>query len=66
VTDPQVDGYDGTVSYFPAKNIAVVVFSTLGRKSVLSRQYGVAALLRIARILTPRSVPKLSASGRVA
>jgi CubicO group peptidase (beta-lactamase class C family) len=65
VTDPQVDGYTGTVNYFPPKKIAVVVFSTVGPTSVLSKQYGIAALLRIARILTPRSVPELSASGRV-
>lgn len=66
VTDPQVDGYTGTVNYFPPQKIAVVVFSTLGPTSVPSRQYGIAALLRIARILTPRSVPELSAQGRVA
>ena len=66
VTDPQDDGYTGTVNYFRPQKIAVVVFSTLGLRSVPSTQYGIAALLRIARILTPRSVPQLSAAGRVA
>ncbi len=66
VASPQMDGYTGVVADFPAKQIAVVEFSTVGRKSVLSTQYGIAALKRIARMLTPRSVPKLSTGGRVA
>jgi D-alanyl-D-alanine carboxypeptidase len=66
VVDPQVDGYTGAVADFPAQRIAVVVFSTAGPKSVLSTQYGIAALKRVAGMLTPRSVPDLSAGGRVA
>lgn len=66
IVNPQVYGYNGDVSYFPKKKIAVVVFCTYGPKSVLSRQNGTAALLRIARILTPSSTPALSSAGRVA
>ena len=65
LTNPQVDGYTGTVSYFPAKKIAVVAFATLGPKSLITRLYGIAALHRIARILTPRSQPDFSSGGRV-
>ena len=32
-TNPQLVGYTGTVSYFPARKIAVVMFSALGRHS---------------------------------
>ena len=66
ICGPQVDGYTGVMAYFPAKQIAVVEFSTVGRRSDLSTQYGIAALKRIAGMLTPRSVPKLSTGGRVA
>ena len=66
ISAPQVDGYTGVVAYFPAKQIAVVEFSTVGRRSVLSTAYGIAALKRIASMLTPRSVPQLSTGGRVA
>ncbi|MFZ0043790.1 MAG: serine hydrolase domain-containing protein [Solirubrobacteraceae bacterium] len=65
ITNPQVYGYNGDVSYFPKKKIAVVVFCTYGPKSEISEQNGTAALLRIAHILTPASVPTLSAGGRV-
>jgi CubicO group peptidase (beta-lactamase class C family) len=64
VTNPQLVGYNGTVSYFPAKKIAVVAFSTLGRRSQLPVQYSTNALLRIARILTPSSVPVLQSRPR--
>lgn len=66
IVNPQVYGYNGDVSYFPKKKIAVVVFCTYGPKSVLSKQDGTAALLRIARMLTPGSIPALSSAGRVA
>jgi D-alanyl-D-alanine carboxypeptidase len=63
-TNPQLDGYNGTVSYFPAMKLAVVVFSTLGRRSQPPVSYSTDALLRIARILTPHSVPKLRSRPR--
>ncbi len=63
-TNPQLVGYNGTVSYFPAKKIAVVAFSTLGRRSQLPVSYSTLALERIAGILTPGSVPELRAKPR--
>lgn len=65
VTNPQLVGYNGTVSYFPRQKLAVVVFTTIGPRARLSTQYSVAALLRIAHILTPGAVPALSTGGRV-
>lgn len=63
-TNPQLVGYTGTVSYFPARKIAVVMFSALGRHSRPAVAYGTSALLRIARILTPDSVPLLKVEPR--
>jgi D-alanyl-D-alanine carboxypeptidase len=65
IVNPQVYGYNGNVSYFPNRKIAVVVFCTYGPRSVISKQNGTAALLRIAHILTPGSIPALSSAGRV-
>jgi D-alanyl-D-alanine carboxypeptidase len=64
ITNPQLVGYNGTVSYFPARQLAVVVFTTLGRRSQLQVQYSTQALKLIAHILTPRSVPKLPSRPR--
>lgn len=64
VTNPQLVGYNGTVSYFPARRLAVVVFTTLGPRSELAVQYSTEALMRIARILTPASVPNIPSRPR--
>ena len=63
-TNPQLVGYTGTVGYFPAKKIAVVMFSALGRRSKPPVACGTSALLRIARILTPNAVPLLKVKPR--
>ena len=62
--NPQLVGYNGTIAYFPARKLTVVVFTTLGRRSELAVQYGSEAVLRIARMLTPGSVPLLQARPR--
>jgi CubicO group peptidase (beta-lactamase class C family) len=64
ITNPQLVGYSGTVSYFRPKKLAVVVFSTVGRRGDVVVQYSTQALKRIARILTPGSVPPLQAEPR--
>ncbi len=61
---PQLVGYNGTISYFPARRLAVVVFTTLGPRSELPVQYSTEALMRIARILTPRSIPNIPSRPR--
>jgi hypothetical protein len=62
--NPQLVGYNGTIAYFPARKLTAVVFTTLGRRSELAVQYGSEAVLRIARILTPGSVPLLKTRPR--
>jgi D-alanyl-D-alanine carboxypeptidase len=62
--NPQLVGYNGTIGYFPGRKLAVAVFTTLGRRSELPVQYSTEAVLRIARILTPGSVPLLQARPR--
>jgi hypothetical protein len=64
ITNPQLVGYNGTVSYFPPKKLAVVVFTTLGRHSRQRVQYSTQTLKLIAQILTPNSVPKLPSRPR--
>jgi D-alanyl-D-alanine carboxypeptidase len=64
VTNPQFIGYNGTVSYFPRKKLSVVVFTTIGRMGDIAIQYSTEALIRIARILTPSSVPLLRSRPR--
>lgn len=64
ITNPQLVGYNGTVSYFPTNKLAVVVFTTLGRHSRQRVQYSTQTLKLIARILTPNSVPKLPSRPR--
>ena len=63
-TNPQPGGYTGTVGYFPAKKIAVGMFSALGRRSKPPVAYGTSALLRIAGILTPNAVPLIRVKPR--
>ncbi len=55
--EPRVFGYSGVVAYFPRKKLAVVAFATLGPHGSLAVHNGLDALLRFARILTPKSVP---------
>jgi hypothetical protein len=62
--NPRLVGYNGTIGYFPARNLAVAVFSTLGRRSDIAVHYSSEAVLRIARILTPGSVPLLKTGFR--
>jgi D-alanyl-D-alanine carboxypeptidase len=63
-TNPQLVGYNGAVSYFPAKKLTVVVFATIGPHGDIVIQDSTQAVKQIARILTPRSVPLLQADPR--
>lgn len=65
ITNPQLLGYNGTVSYLPKQKLAVVVFTTVGPRTDFSTQYSLKALLRIAHIVTPRAVPAVPTGGRV-
>jgi D-alanyl-D-alanine carboxypeptidase len=60
LVEPRLFGYSGVVAYFPQKKLAVVAFATIGPQGNLAVHNGIDALLRIARILTPKSVPMLT------
>jgi CubicO group peptidase (beta-lactamase class C family) len=64
LANPTVDGYSGLVAYYPPKKLAVVVFSTIGPRGNITVSYSTAAMIKLARILTPGSVPALATQPR--
>jgi D-alanyl-D-alanine carboxypeptidase len=58
-TNPQVPGYNGVVSYLPAKRTAVVVFVTQGPKGKPSVAYASAIYNRLGALLAPEQRPSL-------
>ena len=64
VTNPQLDGYNGVVSYLPAKREAVVVFTTQGPRGKPSSAYASAVYNRIGRLLAPNHPPSLQVCPR--
>jgi D-alanyl-D-alanine carboxypeptidase len=63
-TNPQVPGYNGVVSYLPAKRTAVVVFPTQGPKGKPSVAYASAIYNRLGALLAPEQPPSLSVCPR--
>jgi D-alanyl-D-alanine carboxypeptidase len=59
VTNPQLLGYNGVVSYLPSKKIAVVVFTTQGLRGKPSVAYASAVYNRIGALLAPNRPPGL-------
>jgi D-alanyl-D-alanine carboxypeptidase len=59
VANPQVPGYNGVVSYLPAKRSAVVVFVTQGPKGKPSVAYASAIYNRLGALLAPEQRPSL-------
>ena len=59
VTNPQLDGYNGVVSYLPAKRVAVVVFVTQGPRGKPSSAYASAVFNSIGKLLAPKQPPSL-------
>jgi D-alanyl-D-alanine carboxypeptidase len=57
--NPQLTGYNGVVSYLPAKRTAVVVFVTQGPKGKPSVAYASAIYNRLAALLAPEQRPSL-------
>jgi D-alanyl-D-alanine carboxypeptidase len=55
--NPQVPGYNGIVSYLPAKRTAVVVFVTQGPKGKPSVAYASAIYNRLGKLLAPEQPP---------
>jgi D-alanyl-D-alanine carboxypeptidase len=57
--NPQVPGYNGIVSYLPAKRTAVVVFVTQGPKGKPSVAYASAIFNRLGALLAPEQPPNV-------
>jgi D-alanyl-D-alanine carboxypeptidase len=57
--NPQLLGYNGVVSYLPAKRVAVVVFTTQGPRGKPSSAYASAVFNGIGRLLAPKEPPSL-------
>jgi D-alanyl-D-alanine carboxypeptidase len=57
--NPQLMGYNGVVSYLPAKRTAVVVFVTQGPKGKPSVAYASAIYNRLGALLAPEQRPSL-------
>ena len=55
--NPQLLGYNGVVSYLPAKRVAVVVFTTQGPRGKPSSAYASAIYDGIGRLLAPKQPP---------
>jgi D-alanyl-D-alanine carboxypeptidase len=55
--NPQVPGYNGIVSYLPAKRTAVVVFVTQGPKGKPSVAYASAIYNHLGKLLAPEQPP---------
>ena len=62
--NPQLDGYNGVVSYLPAKGVAVVVFTTQGPRGKPSVAYASAVYNRIGKLLAPKQPPSLQVCPR--
>ncbi len=62
--NPQLLGYNGVVSYLPAKRAAVVVFTTQGPMGHPSSAYASAVFNRIGRLLAPKQPPDLAVCPR--
>jgi D-alanyl-D-alanine carboxypeptidase len=57
--NPQLLGYNGVVSYLPAKRVAVVVFTTQGPRGKPSSAYASAVFNGIGRLLAPKEPPSI-------
>ena len=62
--NPQLLGYNGVVSYLPAKRAAVVVFATQGPGGNPTSAYASAVFNRIGRLLAPKQPPGLQVCPR--
>ena len=62
--NPQLLGYNGVVSYLPAKRAAVVVFTTQGPIGHPSSAYASAVFNRIGELIAPKQPPNLQVCPR--
>jgi len=64
VNNPQVLGYTGIVAYNLRRDLSVAIFTTQGPQGDIAEAYATAIYEPLARYLTPRDVPPLSALPR--
>ena len=62
--NPQLLGYNGVISYLPAKRAAVVVSATQGPGGKPTTAYASAIFNRIGRLLAPKQPPNLQVCPR--
>jgi D-alanyl-D-alanine carboxypeptidase len=64
VNNPQILGYTGIVAYNLRRDLAVAIFTTQGPQGDIAEAYATAIYEPLAKYLTPRDVPPLSALPR--
>jgi D-alanyl-D-alanine carboxypeptidase len=64
LTNPQMDGYSGVISYFPPKKATVVVFATFRPGGDATVQYAGMVFNAMAAIIAPDNPPKISTCPR--
>jgi D-alanyl-D-alanine carboxypeptidase len=64
LANPQVDGYTGVISYFPAKKAVVVVFASFRQGGDISVHYAGMVFNRMGEIIAPGSPPNISVCPR--
>jgi len=64
VNNPQVLGYTGIVAYNLRRDLSVAIFTTQGPQGDIAEAYATAIYEPLAKYLTPRDVPPLSALPR--
>lgn len=60
IANPQLNGYNGIVAYYPPKKLSVVVFTTLAASSDDNFAYSAAVYQRLAKLLTPTSAASVN------
>ena len=64
LTNPQMDGYSGVISYFPPKKATVVVFATFRPGGDATVQYAGMVFNQMAAIIAPDNPPNISTCPR--
>jgi D-alanyl-D-alanine carboxypeptidase len=64
VTNPQVDGYTGVISYYPPKKAVVVVFATFRQGGDIANHYAGMVFNRMGEIIAPKSPPDITVCPR--
>lgn len=64
LTNPQVDGYTGVIAYFPAEQLAVVIYASFAQGGEISVQYAAEVYNALTAVLTPDNQPELQTCPR--